>query len=344
MLSPSRSLGTLPRVFYNQALQLARAEAFSASRDRLIAALSLEPDLVEARNLLGKVYARMGDYREAIACWEETLDSVPCDATARAGIAKARELKEKIEKGRARDIYRRIGFGAVLFALGMLSLQAYFVAYSRFFPPGKGVVEPIRTILGDTAALRETRLEVSAGEGGIRIAGSVETEDQKRLAGAIAEGKAEGLPVDVSAVAVRHPAPLAESFSGILKRIGAGEFDSVTVEQRQGVLVLSGAVSSIHDKRRIVSLGRALVGVRSVDTRGLMIRGAEDYTVRIGDTLWDLAARFYADGKEWVAIAEFNPQLSPPYRSLRVGTPLKVPPLKARSRLPTAKEEGVLVK
>jgi nucleoid-associated protein YgaU len=330
----------LPRIYYNQALELARSESFPAARDKLLAALALEPGLNEARILLGKVYARLGEYGEATTCWEEVLKSEPGNQVALSGISKAGELRKEIEKARGRRVYHGALLGAAIFLSGILSVAVYQVAYSRLFPPGKTFLEPVRAALKNTAVLQETHLEVTGDKNGIRIVGSVETEDHKRLASAIAESRSGGAPVDVTAVDVKHPAPLAESFTAILKRIGGGGLRSVSVAQRENVLVVSGSVPSISDKRRVEDLGRALVGVRSVDVRGLKIRGATEYTVRNGDNLWDLANRFYGSGALWTAIAESNPQLSPPYKNLQTGTLLSIPPLGNRIRSLPVKEEG----
>ena len=48
----------------------------------------------------------------------------------------------------------------------------------------------------------------------------------------------------------------------------------------------------------------------------------ETYTVRQGDTLWELACRFYGDGTRWRALAERNGISSP--GNLQVGTVLRL--------------------
>jgi hypothetical protein len=60
------SLIELPHVYYNQALELAKAGSLEEARDKLVAVQDMEPDMLDARNLLGKVYARMGQYEPAI--------------------------------------------------------------------------------------------------------------------------------------------------------------------------------------------------------------------------------------------------------------------------------------
>jgi 5'-nucleotidase len=47
------------------------------------------------------------------------------------------------------------------------------------------------------------------------------------------------------------------------------------------------------------------------------------YTVKRGDTLWDLARTFYGDGRKWRRIAQANPICNP--RRLQIGTVLRIP-------------------
>lgn len=46
------------------------------------------------------------------------------------------------------------------------------------------------------------------------------------------------------------------------------------------------------------------------------------YTVKKGDTLWDIAARFYGDGTKWRTLAERNGVLNP--RKLQIGRTLSL--------------------
>lgn len=62
----------------------------------------------------------------------------------------------------------------------------------------------------------------------------------------------------------------------------------------------------------------------------LSASGAQTYTVKKGDTLWAISARYYGDGRNWRRILEANPNaLSIPgdTRTLRVGAVLTIPEL-----------------
>ena len=49
------------------------------------------------------------------------------------------------------------------------------------------------------------------------------------------------------------------------------------------------------------------------------------YYVREGDNLWNLAAKYYSDPKQWVILADANPHVFNPFIDIRPGTMLRVP-------------------
>jgi len=57
---------------------------------------------------------------------------------------------------------------------------------------------------------------------------------------------------------------------------------------------------------------------------------AQTYTTQKGDTLWDLAARFYGDGRRWKRIYEVNRDVLPSSSMLPIGTVLLIPSAEAR--------------
>jgi len=50
------------------------------------------------------------------------------------------------------------------------------------------------------------------------------------------------------------------------------------------------------------------------------------YTVKRGDTLWNIAQRFYGDGHLWKAIYEANRDRIASVSTVRIGTELRIPP------------------
>ena len=64
----------------------------------------------------------------------------------------------------------------------------------------------------------------------------------------------------------------------------------------------------------------------------------QTHTIEKGDSLWDLAARYYGDGRQWKKIYEANRDVLPSSSTLPVGAVLVIPPADARASDATAPE------
>lgn len=347
-------LDEIPHVYYNQAVELAKAGLLAGARDRLLAALALDPGMLDARIVLGKVYAQMGNHPEAISCWEAALKLSPGNDAAQAGIARARRL---MAAGRTRRWILGVGTAVVILSMGMLSVRIQRTAWTQ--PDAPSVLSPapaplpaqaeapaaktdpappplpldsVRDALHGCAALRGTLLEVTPLESGIMISGTVDSEEQRHVACVLAESRTGGIPVDASALAVRHPSPLAESFARLLRQVGGRSLAAVQTTQKEGILYLAGTVSCEADKERAETLAGVLVGVKSVDSSRLQVLGAADYVFQAGDSLWNLAVRFCGNGKKWDSIARDNPDLPGDCHRIPVGTLIKITPCSAETR------------
>lgn len=376
--SPSRMLASLPDLYYNQGLALARKGALAGARDRLLAALALEPEMVDAHVVLGKVYAQLGELPPAIASWEAALALDPESAAARAGIAEARAAQARLAGARQRRRLLLAGVGCALFALGVASTWTYGavlapgrpgavstvvaaapsatvvaaivqptprpadtprpeptstpVAASRPTPTPRPAppLDAVRQALRSSPGLAGAQVEASAEGETIVLKGAVDGEVQRELARAVAESKAGGARVDASGVTVRGSTRAADSLRRLLEALGDAELSGVTVAQSGSALRLSGAVPADAAKRRAEALAAAVAadaaGGVTVDASALVSQGTQDYVVRAGDTLWQLAERFYGNGREWPAIAAANPELPRDFAQLPVGARLKIPP------------------
>lgn len=316
-------IGDVPIIYYNSALELARAGALHEARDKLVTALSLDPEMVDAHSVLGKVYAQMGQYGQAITCWEKSLGLDADNAAARARIAKAKQILLRQRRSVLRVQTVRAGMVVAVFLLGVSSLHSYRALSKRY---AVVPIESVQTALRQSPILRGTQIQVVPGQGRLALKGEVGTEAQKELAQAIAE-RQSGVIADVSTLTVRKSDPLAQSLRNVLSQLSDAALRSVAVSQQLDTLALRGLVPSQRDKGRVVHLAKALVGVRSVDASMLRVQGVIDYALRDGDTLWDLAEHFYGDGKEWVRIADANSgRIRNPAR-IRTGVVLKIPPI-----------------
>jgi nucleoid-associated protein YgaU len=87
---------------------------------------------------------------------------------------------------------------------------------------------------------------------------------------------------------------------------------------------LAGLVSSEADKRQLEELAHTLVGVREVDATQLHTEEPAICVLQAGETLWELAERFYGDARLWTVIRDANAQWRDP-RRIPAGTQLVVP-------------------
>jgi outer membrane protein OmpA-like peptidoglycan-associated protein len=116
-------LQDLPDLYYNQALELAQSGSLPLARDKLLATLTLAPDMVDAHVLLGKVYAQLSQYQPAIACWETALKLSPDHIAAQAGMAKARALLTQRARSQMGWRCLGVGLGMALLVSGVVFLQ-----------------------------------------------------------------------------------------------------------------------------------------------------------------------------------------------------------------------------
>jgi hypothetical protein len=49
------------------------------------------------------------------------------------------------------------------------------------------------------------------------------------------------------------------------------------------------------------------------------------YYAREGDTLWNLAQKYYNDTRQWAILADANPQIFNPFVDIKPGSMLRVP-------------------
>jgi nucleoid-associated protein YgaU len=96
---------------------------------------------------------------------------------------------------------------------------------------------------------------------------------------------------------------------------------------KTGRLVLAGTVSRSIDRAALIEASRLISGVNDVDALGLLVRTPPTYTVQSGDTLWNIAYRFYGENPKRVAeLFEANRDILPTANELRIGMEIKLPP------------------
>ncbi|GEM86312.1 LysM peptidoglycan-binding domain-containing protein [Meiothermus granaticius] len=227
------------------------------------------------------------------------------------------------------------------------------------WPFDKSLKQRVEDALNSTNVLKDLGLTVNENGGNVSISGAIPAETYKRAievaVGGVSDIKSLDLngliaPESVSEEAIRsaeaqtqqveNASALAKKVLAALKANGELRDDPIDVLQSGSGVVLRGAVDSQHEYNLAVQIAQQ-VGATAVDANGLQIHdGAkakfaaesgyvnvpdEWYTVQSGDTLSEIAQKFYGDGTRdsYMKIAKANGLENPDL--IRVGQKLQIP-------------------
>ena len=126
--------------------------------------------------------------------------------------------------------------------------------------------------------------------------------------------------------ATRRSLAVTQNIERALDEAPQGTEAEIGVRVDDDVAFLLGQVESHETLERVTAAARGTFGVRAVDTREVKVqrRVAPVHTVLAGDTLSDLARKYYGRAGAWRRIYEVNPGIDP--NLLLVGQPLSLPP------------------
>lgn len=225
------------------------------------------------------------------------------------------------------------------------------------WPFGKPLSGRVQDAINQWPPLQGLGLNVSDNGGNITITGAVPREPHLKLLESAVQGVKGVKSVDVSGVMVAQQevsdsdiaeaeqavqaSALAKKVLGVLEGNGELKDDPIDVLQKGSGVVLRGAVDSQHEYNLAVQLAQQ-AGASNVDASGLQVHeGAkakfageqkgyvnvpdEWYTVQAGDTLSEIALKFYGDGTRdsYMKIAKANNIANPDL--IKVGQKLQIP-------------------
>jgi 5'-nucleotidase len=125
---------------------------------------------------------------------------------------------------------------------------------------------------------------------------------------------------------LRRSLAVTQNIERALDEAPEGTEAEIGVRVDDDVAFLLGQVESHETLDRVTAAARGTFGIRAVDTREVKLqrRVAPVHTVLAGDTLSDLARRYYGRAGAWRRIYEVNPGIDP--NLVLVGQPLSLPP------------------
>ncbi|HEU4742496.1 MAG TPA: LysM peptidoglycan-binding domain-containing protein [Meiothermus sp.] len=229
------------------------------------------------------------------------------------------------------------------------------------WPFGKSIAQRAQEAIDSMNVFQGLGLRVSEQNGVLSVSGAVPNKNYLRAIEAAVGGVKGIKSVDTSGVIVAQQevsdadiakaeeevrratesSALAKKVLAALEANGELKDDPIDVLQKGTGVMLRGAVDSQHEFNLAVQLAQG-AGAAEVDTSGLQIReGAkakyaaeqkgyvnvpdEWYTVQPGDTLSEIALKFYGDGsrESYMKIAKANNIQDPDL--IRVGQKLQIP-------------------
>lgn len=102
--------------------------------------------------------------------------------------------------------------------------------------------------------------------------------------------------------------------------------DTVNGRMEGGTLVVEGTVQSADAREQLLALLKRLPTVEDVSIVNVLVRPPGTYTVKEGDTLWNISMELYGTPDRIQDLFEANQDILPSADALRVGMILQVPP------------------
>jgi tetratricopeptide (TPR) repeat protein len=277
----------LPDTYYHQALQLIKANRLVDARERLIAALILYPQHPDAQLLLGKVYAELEMYNEAVDIWEKALTGSPQNST---------EIKNLISQARK-----------------------YQEEKQKPSPPPTPTQRPPE--IGEKTKRNARRAAYSAviamGVIAAFILGWF-------LSVSISQPSKESPPHSPTFTA--KPPDYTQKVKEILTMLGKDEFQvrqEESIIYLQGEVAIPQEKYEIEKSLQ----NQKIEGISVIDLSGITVRhpGGYYYLTREGDNLWKIAYKMWGNGEMFSRIFETNKQKIPDPTKISPGIPIIIP-------------------
>jgi len=206
-LTPLHRLRSLPRNLYNDGARLLADGHQDKALEKLIAAVSLEPEFAEAHRALGQVLTKKGLYVEAVRHFDMALGADPgnVDLGKERNDAdmSSRHSPEVREKSSKRTWM--VGVAGFIIGVSLFPLSRAVLKNPPSPPTREILASRIKAALVENASLAESILQVGQTQEGLLITGEVPSLLHKNLAVEIARNQAEGIPVNCEGLHVFIP-------------------------------------------------------------------------------------------------------------------------------------------
>lgn len=260
----------LPDRFYTQALQMINANRINEAKEKLIAALEFYPEHINSQMLLGKVYAELEMFDDAITVWEKLLEYNPENAKEiEELILKAKRYREEIITRKEEEKKRWL---EEVREKTIRKTRSHWIVYSTLFFV---IVLSIGVFLHNRFPVPP--VQTTSSQADVQLA-------------------------EVTELIIPDFKQMVE------KMLEKQNINDIQVEQDKTIIYLSGKVLVMQDKYQLENLIRKIVGITALDIRKVEVLYPKGYfyTVRKGDNLWSIAERKCGSGFKYKTLYQVN--------------------------------------
>jgi len=304
-----------PYVLYNEGLRLATAGDLDWAILKMHQAAAALPDEPSTCIVLGKLYARRGDWDNARQWWNKTLERWPEEETARKGLAtleaRAAAAQASRQQEQARQ-HRQRWISALLYAsLGGLLVGLVAIGVSTFRPMAAPLSSATQIAAASLTPVPSQTPTIPLPTPTVPLPTAT---------------TAAPTPVPTP-VPTLPPSPTPVSTPDLVGPIQTTiradpRLSGLRIQVRQeGLAVwLEGEVPTVGVKYQLEALAKRVPGIKLVDVSGLRVI----YTVQKGDTLSEISEAMYDQSELWPLIAATNQLVNP--QLIHPGNVLVIPP------------------
>jgi len=211
-LTPLHHLKGLPQSIFEEGKKRAEEGDGNSAVEKLLTAITLDPELTEAHVQLADIYMETNRLNEALAHYQKALKNNPNDKEIREKIKKAETRKNKISSPKffSKSMFFFLPAAAFILGLSIFPLSKYFGKNGEQQINPVNQANEIKEKIYLHPDLQGMKIEVQTQNSGLFLSGEVPSKLHKSLIREILTQAAADCPVDLQNIAITPPAEKPE--------------------------------------------------------------------------------------------------------------------------------------